>query len=352
MPITVGNIELHMGPQEHGAADSLVAPIVDFIGRAKSRQNLMIAVQEVDNKQIADAIIKARLRGVNVDLVVEQSYLLGKGRPDSLDEAYEPDGPHEINRNLFNAILRSTADVKIDFNPNIFHQKFMILGNSVLTGSTNFTTTGVTKNLNHVIVIHDAKVANAFKNEFGEIKKGRFGRESIGRDESPREVSVAGIRVKPCFAPDHGPEMEIMKQILKAQKRIDFAAFTFAQSSGIDDALIAAHARGIAVRGVLDRRQANQTWAAKDALKNAGIEIAVAGGTGGLGKVHHKMMAIDDQLSVFGSFNYTKPANRSNDENIVIVGELFETDQAIRKAQGKLAKAARKEIDRIIDDFG
>jgi phosphatidylserine/phosphatidylglycerophosphate/cardiolipin synthase-like enzyme len=352
MPIKVGDIELHLGPKEQGSDDSLIDPIIAFIKRAKKRQNLMIAVQEIDNRQIAEAIVNARLRGVNVDLVVEQSYLLGKNKPADLAKAFLAGGAHEENRLLFNAILRSTADVKIDFNPNIFHQKFMVLGNSVLTGSTNFTNTGVTKNLNHIITFNDAEVANAFKKEFREIKNGRFGRQSIDRDEVPREATVSTIRVKPLFAPDHAPEMEIMKQILKAKQRIDFAVFTFAQSSGIDDALIAAHDRGVEVRGVLDRRQGNQRWAAKKTLSDAGINIKLAGGRGALGKLHHKLMVIDDQLSIFGSFNYTKPANRSNDENIVIVGNLDETRAAQKKKQEQIAVPARNEIDRIIDAFG
>jgi phosphatidylserine/phosphatidylglycerophosphate/cardiolipin synthase-like enzyme len=312
----------------------------------------MIAVQEIDNPDIAHAIIDARLRGVNIDLVVEQSYLLADKKPKDRESALASGGKHEINRTLFNAILRSTADIKVDFNPNIFHQKFMILGNRVLTGSTNFTTTGVTKNLNHVVVINDAEVANAYKGEFKEIREGRFGKFSVAHGPKPKEATVSGMRVKPLFAPDHGPEMEIMKQILKAESRIDFASFTFAKSSGIDDALIAAHRNGIAVRGVLDRRQANQKWAAKKPLTDAGIDIKVAGGSGKLGKVHHKLMTIDDQVTIFGSFNYTKPANKSNDENIVIVGDNQESKAAVRTKQSKIAKAARKEIDRIIDEFG
>jgi len=348
MPIKVGDIEIYLGPKELGGADSLIEPIIAFIKRAKKRQSLMIAVQEIDNRQI----VEARLRGVNVELVVEQNYLLGKNKPADLAKAFLAAGAHEENRFLFNAILRSTADVKIDFNPDIFHQKFMVLGNSVLTGSTNFTNTGVTKNLNHIVTFNDAEVAKAYKKEFHEIKNGRFGRQSIDRDEAPREATVSTIRVKPLFAPDHAPEMEIMKQILKAQKRIDFAVFTFAQSSGIDDALIAAHDRGVQVRGVLDRMQGNQKWAAKKALSDAGIDIKLAGGRGALGKLHHKLMVIDDQLSIFGSFNYTKPANRSNDENIVIIGNLNETRAAQKKIQEQIAAPARQEIDRIIDTFG
>lgn len=351
MPIEVGNIKVYLGPQEQGGPDSLIDPILAFINQAKKRQNLMIAVQEIDNRDIAEAIIAARLRGAVVDVVLEQSYLLGKKKPADLAAAFLEEGAHEGNRYLLSAILRSTADVKIDFNPSIFHQKFMVLGNSVLTGSTNFTKTGVTKNLNHVVVIDDAEVANAFKKEFREIQRGHFGRESIGRDEVPREAEVSGIRVKPLFAPDHAPEMEIMKQILKAKHRVDFAAFTFAQSSGIDDALIAAHDRGVRVCGVLDRRQGNQKWAAKDTLSKAGIDIKLAGGRGKLGKLHHKLMVIDDQLSIFGSFNYTKPANRSNDENIVIVGDLDATGSEEQQKQSSIAVAARQEIERIIQTF-
>lgn len=349
MPVTRGNITVHLGPKEQGGPDSLLAPIIAFINRAKARQKLMIAVQEIDNPDIAKAIVRARQRKATVDVVLEQDYLLAKSMP---ADPFVPGGAHEINRELFSAILRATVDVKSDYNANIFHQKFMVLGNRVLTGSTNFTSTGVTKNLNHIVEINNASVANAYKKEFRELQKGRFGRESIDRDEKPKEVTVSQVRVKPLFAPDHGPEMEIMKQILKAKNRIDFAVFTFAQSSGIDDALISAHNNGVQVNGVLDRRMSNQSWAAKKPMVDAGITIHVAGNRGGLGKVHHKLMTIDDKLTILGSFNYTGPANKSNDENIVIIGDLEETRAAAKTRQAALAKACRDEIDRIRTQFG
>ena len=104
-------------------------------------------------------------------------------------------------------------------------------------------------------------------------------------------------------------------------------------------------------RGVLDRRQGNQKWAAKQTLSDAGIDIKLAGGQGKLGKLHHKLMVIDDQLTIFGSFNYTKPANRSNDENIVIVGDLDAKDPQEVVKQSGIAIASREEIDRIIQSF-
>ncbi len=63
-------------------------------------------------------------------------------------------------------------------------------------------------------------------------------------------------------------------------------------------------------------------------------------------------MAIDDSLTIFGSFNYTGPANKLNDENIIIIGDLEETDNAAKAVQKRIAVAARKEIKRIADKFG
>lgn len=349
MPINEGNISVFLGPVEQGAPDSLIIPIIKFIDKSKKKQKLMIAVQEIENKQIVEALVRARKRGVTIDIVIEQSYLLSDKIPVN---PFEPGGKNERNRFLYNAILRSCIDIKSDFNTDIFHQKFMILGNSVLTGSTNFTDTGVSKNLNHIVVIDDAEVANAYKHEFREIQKGHFGRNSIDREEKPREARVSGIRVKPLFAPDHAPEMEIMKQILKAKKRIDFAVFTFSKSSGIDDALIAASEKGVKVKGVMDRRQANQKWAATHPLKEAGVLLKVAGNKNGLGKLHHKLMVIDDSVTIFGSFNYTGPANRSNDENILIVGDLEETNPLAISMQKKIGEGCRREIERISLQFG
>ncbi|MGL1935344.1 MAG: phospholipase D-like domain-containing protein [Fibrobacterales bacterium] len=51
------------------------------------------------------------------------------------------------------------------------------------------------------------------------------------------------------------------------------------------------------------------------------ISISLIGNKGGLGKLHHKLMVLDDAVAIFGSFNYTELANRTNDENIVIVGD-------------------------------
>lgn len=348
MPMTIGNVELLMGPQEVGGPDDLRKAVVSFISGAKKK--LDIAVQELDNRKIAEAIVNARQRGIAVRLVLEADYLRAKSRrPDP----WVAGGGHESNRVIHDAILRSAIKVNTDFNPDIFHQKFIIRdGNALLTGSTNFTTTGTTKNLNHILIIKDREVAKIYGREFKEIRQGHFGKLNEGHDPKPPKVTVSNLPIRVLFAPDHSPEMEIMKQMAKAEKRIDFAIFTFSKSSGIDDQMILEVDAGVKVRGALDGMQANQKWAATRPVKNAGATLFLVHKQGKLGKLHHKLMVIDDQVIIAGSFNYTGPASRLNDENIIIIGDLESSSAASVKAQRKLAKYAKDEIERIIKTFG
>jgi phosphatidylserine/phosphatidylglycerophosphate/cardiolipin synthase-like enzyme len=260
----------------------------------------------------------------------------------------------ENNRILHDAILRSNIKINTDFNSSIFHQKFIVRDSKhLLTGSTNFTDTGTSSNLNHIAIIKDKSVAITYSREFREIQQGHFGKLNEGHDPTPKEVTVSNLPIKVLFAPDHNPEMEIMKQMAKAKRRIDFAIFTFAKSSGIDDVMISQHRAGIKVRGALDNKQANQSWAATRPVKNAGAELFVVPKAGtSVRKLHHKLMVIDEQVVILGSFNYTGPANLLNDENIIIVGDLENKKSTVVAAQKKFAKFALKEIDRIIKSFG
>jgi phosphatidylserine/phosphatidylglycerophosphate/cardiolipin synthase-like enzyme len=350
-------LELHMGPASLGAPDDLEAAIVGFIDRAM--ESLDVAVQEIESRPIAEALVRARQRGVRVRVVLEQDYLR-EGRPPA--DPFAIGGAVEENRNLFAALLRAGIDARADYNGDIFHQKFIVRDSggsrrALLTGSTNFTPTGTgshgtRKNLNHLVVVHDQWVCNEYDAEFAEIWQGTFGQLRSRHEPSPRNNTVAGISVRALFAPDHAPEMEMMKQILKAKERIDFAIFTFAKSSGIDDALVAMAKGGVKVRGIFDAGQGNRDWAATRMVADGGGEAYLASRKNGLGKLHHKLMVIDHALIVCGSFNYTSPANRLNDENILVLGDLEDENPLAQAAQRDLAAFALAEIDRMIEAHG
>ena len=355
MPVSIGNITLYMGPKTLGAPDDLEAAIVGFIDDAK--HTLDVAVQELESKPIAEALVRAKQRKVRVRMVLEGDYLIAeKPVADPFSDTAEK---HEPNRELISVLWRAGIDVRTDYNPKIFHQKFIVRDlekgkTALLTGSTNFTPTGTHKNLNHIAVFGGKSMAGEYGTEFGEIWSGTFGAKRRRHEDSPREPRLAGVKMKVVFAPDHMPEMEIMKQMLKAKMRIDFAIFTFAQSSGIDDAMTALAKGGLPVRGIADSGQGNRDWAASRPLSKAGVEFYLAKNKAGtkLGKLHHKLMVIDKQVVVIGSFNYTEPANLLNDENIVVIGDLGETRAESIKRQKKIGAYALKEIDRMIDVHG
>lgn len=348
MSIKIENIEFLAGPSDLGAPDNLETTVIDFIDKAQKK--LEIAIQELQSEPITRAITEARKRKVTVKIVLEQDYLRSsrmKVNP------FESGGEDEENRFLHDALLRSNIDVKVDYNTGIFHQKFIVRdSNSILTGSANFTNEGMHKNLNHLVIINDAGVAKIYSKEFGEIQKGHFGRYNEGHDPAPSNLIISDVRLRVLFAPDHNPEMEIMKQMMKAKKRIDFAIFTFAKSSGIDDTMIKLLDFGMPIKGAFDGLQGGQKWSAVHTLIKHGADLHKVPSTKALGKLHHKLMIIDDQLIIAGSFNYTSDANRINDENIIILGDLGTKLPAQIEAQGKIARYAREEIERIIGEHG
>ncbi|MEM9451994.1 MAG: phospholipase D-like domain-containing protein [Cyanobacteria bacterium P01_E01_bin.6] len=348
MPKIIGDVELYMGPIQTGAPGDLELAIVSFIDGAQKR--LDVAVQELDSPPIAYALVKARQRRVLVKVVIEHDYLR---EPRALMNPATVGGSHEVNRDLHAMLLRANIDVKTDYNTSIFHQKFIVRDRqSLLTGSTNFTQTGTERNLNHLVIIHDAVVAKTYAREFSEISKGHFGKRNDGHNLVPEETVVSGIPIKVLFAPDHNPEMEIMKQMAKAKKRVDFAIFTFSQSSGIDDQMLLLRRIDMPLRGVMDLKQGVQRWSASHTLAEAGVELHTVAPTNIIGKLHHKLMVMDRQVIIAGSFNYTNPANTLNDENIIILGDLETTDEASIQQQKDLAKYALNEIERIIETHG
>lgn len=365
MSVALGGVEFSTGPAVLGGPDDLDATIRSFIAAAK--KELLIAVQEIDSRAIAQSIIDAARSGVRVRVILEGDYL--RDDPPAMDP-WRAGGSLEENRLIYAAFLRAGIDLITDLNPAIFHQKFIVrdpgeAGAAVLTGSTNFTLTDTGtndgtvdsavrgNNLNHVLVLRGQIAARLYVEEFDRMRSGTFGELHERKEPRPTEFRLGGIRVKPLFAPRHGPEMEIMKQMLKARSSVDFAMFTFAQSSGIDDTMERLLPSLDRIRGVLDRGQGAQKWAATGPLKAAGVELYANApeAQSGVRKVHHKLMVIDERLIIVGSFNYTSPATTLNDENIVVLGDLEEDNPDAEQAQRTLARYALDEIERIIRDL-
>lgn len=375
MDFVGGRIKGYVGPRELGASDDIEQVIVDFI--AGATKTVDVAVQELDSIAIAEALIAQRLAGRSVRVLLNHDYLQdsdARSRPApglaTVAALAADESEHKINRDVYAALCRCGVEVRIDLNPSaIFHQKFCLTDMrldtdgdprrggrpGLLCGSANFTTTDCHTNLNHVLVFDDPGVQSEFAVEFAEAWAGEFSRGRLGKP--PKTIDVDGVPVKVLFAPDHGPEAEVVKQLLKCPKggRIDCAMFTFAGSSAIDDAMIVLAGAQRSVRVVLDRGQSRPTaaWPAARWLVKGGVQVRVPNTRPGFRKLHHKLLVIDGSTVVGGSFNYSEPATLFNDEALLVIGSTHSASEHVkvdRAACQQIAAFFADEIERIAAD--
>ena len=125
-------------------------------------------------------------------------------------------------------------------------------------------------------------------------------------------AEAAAIEV--LFSPNGGCTDAILREIRKARKEIRVLAYSFTSSS-ISRALIKAKRRGIPVRVILDPSQLEQYSAAKY-LRRAGVETLVDRMHG---LQHNKVIIIDSDTVITGSFNFSKAAEERNAENLLIL---------------------------------
>jgi len=120
---------------------------------------------------------------------------------------------------------------------------------------------------------------------------------------------------KVCFSPNGGCTESIVKEITNAKSEILVQAYSFT-SAPIAKALTDAFKRGVKVEAILDKSQRKERYTAATFLVNAGIPTfiddkhAIA---------HNKIMIIDRETVITGSFNFTKAAEEKNAENLLII---------------------------------
>jgi phosphatidylserine/phosphatidylglycerophosphate/cardiolipin synthase-like enzyme len=79
---------------------------------------------------------------------------------------------------------------------------------------------------------------------------------------------------------------------------------------------LGAHRRGVKVEVILDKSQRTQSYSSATFLFNAGIPTRIDAQHS---IAHNKVMIIDGKTVITGSFNFTKAAEESNAENLLII---------------------------------
>lgn len=284
---------------------SLDDALIALLHGAKS--TIDIAIYELKDEAVIDALLDAHDRGVTVRMVGDEDEASDLGYI-LLDEA----GVEQS--------LRTTS--------GIMHNKFVVVDERVVwTGSTNLTHNGLYLNNNDAILLDSRELADEFTAEFEQMfVDGQFGGRKDDMNHTDSVVFNDGT-VEFYFAPQHEP-VEVMKSLLsEADHSALFMVFSMTHPE-LSDALIDLHADGVEVAGVLDKGQANPWYSKDEVLAEAGVPIYLDGNENAIGfaggKLHHKALIVDagtgsDPFVVTGSFNWSKSADTKNDENLIVI---------------------------------
>lgn len=134
-----------------------------------------------------------------------------------------------------------------------------------------------------------------------------------GTVNTPALVSQTHIRV--YFTPGDSAETAIVDQLLAARDSVLVQAYSFTNPA-IASALTGARERGVKVVMLLDKSHRTQKYSAADFTTHGGVETLIDDRHA---IAHNKIMIIDGQIVITGSYNFTKAAEKSNAENLVII---------------------------------
>ena len=130
---------------------------------------------------------------------------------------------------------------------------------------------------------------------------------------------TAGIKV--YFSPQGGCTEAVVRQLDAAKHTIRVQAYSFT-SAPIAKALVDAHKRRVDVEVILDRKDnATKNYSAADFVAHAGIPTWLDGAHA---IAHNKIIIIDGETLLTGSFNFSSAAEKSNAENLIQINNAPE----------------------------
>ncbi len=262
----------------------------------QARLSVDVAIYDLNLWSVRDALIAAHRRGVIVRVVAES---------DNMDEQEIQD------------LKQAGIGLLGDRQEGLMHDKFVIIDSSeVWTGSMNFTTGGGYLDNNNLIRLRSTKLAEDYSREFDQMfVDDHFGPLKSTGTPNP-VVNINGSAIEVYFSPEDSTLEHLLAVIDTAQESIYFLAYSFT-SDQIAQALIERAGVGVTVSGVLDKDQYHSNSGTEyNTLSNAGLDVRLDGNSR---LMHHKVLIIDRQIVITGSYNFSNNAEHNNDENTLII---------------------------------
>lgn len=291
-------------PASRQFTGGLDGPLVAAIDAA--RVSVHVAVYSLSLHDVRQALIRAYRRGVDVRIVMES---------DNLDSA----GPQ--------ALKDAGIPLLGDRQQGLMHNKFMVVdGSDVWTGSMNFTSNGAYSDNNGLVHIRSTELAQDYEAEFSEMfVDDRFGPDAGSRSPNPH-VTVYGTPIDVYFSPDDHVQQALLQLLDSAKSSIYFLAYSFT-ADPLGEAIRRAAAAGVRVAGVMDEDQVHSNVGSEfDKFRAAGLDVRLDGNAG---EMHHKLMIIDGNILVIGSYNFTASAETTNDENLIVIHDAQIAAQSV-----------------------
>jgi phosphatidylserine/phosphatidylglycerophosphate/cardiolipin synthase-like enzyme len=267
-----------------------------------AQQSIHIAAFEFNLTPVAEALIAAHERGVEVRWVTDDEFGL---------EADE-----EADHGQFAMLQNAGIEVRDDGRSALMHNKFVIFdGQVVWTGSTNLTRNDNFRNNNNVLVLRSQRVAQMYEAEFSEMwEEGQFGPTSLSTLDR-QSTTIDGTPVQVIFAAEDEAIDEILPLVENAEESIRFMAFSFTNAE-LGEAMLERAQAGVEVQGIFELRGSQTEFSRLRPLYCADLAVRQDGNPG---TFHHKVIVIDSKTIITGSLNFSDNANDSNDENVLIL---------------------------------
>lgn len=327
--------ELHKNLKNKNNINTATNPtVVTDLGDIKMYLTDLTAVTKPDStcsaepcknlvKEIASAktSIDMALYGYNNIPKVQQALTDAKNRGVRLRLVYDLDknkASYYKNNDILTKLATSNTDHGNSNNSSmLMHNKFFIIdGKTVLTGSMNISPSDLSGfNSNVFFHIESEKIANLFTQEFEQMLSGKFHQDKF-KIADTRAIKIGNTIIKAYFSPkDNIIVSQIIPLINNSKKSILIPTFVLTHNQ-LFEALVAAKARGVEIRMILDAGNASNTYSKHELLRKHGIKVKTENYAG---KMHSKSIIIDEKIIIAGSMNLSKSGEIKNDENVLII---------------------------------
>jgi len=149
---------------------------------------------------------------------------------------------------------------------------------------------------------------------------------------------------KVLFSPKGGISKELVRLTQAAAREISVAAYAFS-SKYLGNALVKAVSRGIRVRVLLDKVNAEKTYSIDEWLIENGVDVRFIKLK--RGSMHHKILIVDGTHLMTGSYNFTNDSEFRNHEAAIFISATATTDITISNAATALVTAFTAEFERL-----